>query len=135
MAIDLNIEPLEKALVTLDVALEEHSKRPNDTFVRDACIQRFEYSYELSFKSLRRFLEVTEPSQPDPDFASIIRLGYARGLLASELAVWRNFREKRNITSHSYDEEKAREVLSVLPAFLQEARSLLREMQQRITAA
>ena len=40
---ELILEPLEKALDSLQKALQ-----PKDEFVRDAAIQRFEYSFELS---------------------------------------------------------------------------------------
>ena len=39
-----------------------------------------------------------------------------------------------NITSHTYDEAKARDVFEAIPAFLAEAQYVLRELQRRITA-
>jgi hypothetical protein len=60
--------------------------------MRTAAIKAFEFTYELSFKLLRRHLEGTA-SNPDAmdkmTFNEIIRLGYERGLLNAELAEWK----------------------------------------------
>ena len=123
-----------KALSTLEEALTAYQKDPKNTFIRDACIQRFEYSYELTHKILRRYLEMTEPTTiliNDLSFPALIRLGYERGLLSVEWVVWKDFREARNITSHTYDENKALSVLTVIPGFLAEAKRLLQTIEKR----
>ncbi|HTQ70048.1 MAG TPA: nucleotidyltransferase substrate binding protein, partial [Acidocella sp.] len=53
----IDLSSLNRALATLDEALAAHARVPEDKLIRDACIQRFEYSYELSHKMLRRYLE------------------------------------------------------------------------------
>jgi nucleotidyltransferase substrate binding protein (TIGR01987 family) len=130
----LDISSLTKALATLEEAINAYQKTPENGFIRDACIQRFEYSYELSYKMLRRYLEMTESTTAiidDLSFPSLIRLGFERGLLASEWVVWKSFREARNITAHTYDEKKAMDVFLILPSFLKEAYLLLNELQNR----
>ncbi len=110
----LDLSSLEKALQTLDVALVAYQNEPND-LIRDACIQRFEYSFELLHKFISRYLELTEatPSEIDQmSFPNRIRLAYERGLLSQELTAWKGFREARNITSHAYDENKAKEIFA-----------------------
>lgn len=52
MSNELILTHLKKALMTLKEAL----KQPKNNFIRDAVIQRFKYSYELSWKTLKRFL-------------------------------------------------------------------------------
>ena len=121
------IETLEKALCAYEVST------CND-FIRDACIQRFEYSYELCHKMLRRYLEMTEPSPTvtnDLSFPSLIRLGCERGLLRAEWMVWKSFRDARNITSHTYDQDKAEEVQKIIPGFLGEAKYLVDMIQKK----
>ena len=130
----LDLTPLTKALTTLEEALDAYQKDPKNTFIRDACIQRFEYSYELSHKMLRRYLEMTEPTTTtvnDSSFPSLIRLGYERGLVDGEWALWKGFRDARNSTSHTYDEKKALGVLAVIPDFLNEAKHLAYTIQKR----
>ena len=50
----IDFTSLRKAIATLAKALEAAKLRPKDEFVRDASIQRFEYTYELCVKSLRQ---------------------------------------------------------------------------------
>ena len=50
----LDFRSLQLATASLAEALEAAKLRPDDAFVRDASIQRFEYTYELCVKSLRR---------------------------------------------------------------------------------
>ena len=77
MAIELSIEPLEKAIAALEVALDRYAEEPDD-LIRDACIQRFEFTYELSHKMLKRFLEATSANPEAFDgmtFQDLIRAG------------------------------------------------------------
>lgn len=46
----LLLTPLEKAVASLALALEQ----PKNEFIRDALMQRFEYTYELCWNMLRR---------------------------------------------------------------------------------
>lgn len=83
---------------------------------------------------LRRYLLATEPSPAavdELDFNGLIRLGYARGLLNEEIAIWRIFRQDRGTTSHAYDERKARAVFDNIPRFLAEARFLSERIRDR----
>ena len=128
----IDVAPLRKALATLDAGLDALALAPDDHFIRDACIKRFEYCYELSHKMLRRYLEATEPATTDQlSFPAMIRLGFERGLLAGSWDVWNEFRAARNNTSHAYDEAKAGAVLKLLPAFASEARFLCAEIGRR----
>ena len=105
---------------------------PNNEFLLDASIQRFEYTYELSHKMLRRYLELTEPAGTVIDemtFPELIRTGYERGLLQSSWDVWNDFRSARNMTSHTYDEKKALRVFAVIAPFIQEAHYLIARLQ------
>ena len=102
--------------------------------LRMAAIQAFEYSYEISVKMLRRFLEMTEPNPSaldDATFQGLIRLGSERGLLKSDLPVWMEFRRQRGTTSHAYDEAKAAQVHAAIPAFLADAQFLLAALHRR----
>ncbi len=133
MKIDLS--SFQNALVSLNEALLEYDRAPG-SFIKDSCIQRFEYTYELAHKLLKRQLEEMSPSPTlidEMSFPDMIRLGAERGLLANGWDLWRQFREARNATSHAYNEKKADEVFAQIPAFRDEAAYLLRELQKRNT--
>lgn len=138
MALDLS--SLKKALAQLDEALEfSHSDLIKSDprliqHLRAAAIQAFEFSYELSYKMLKRFLETTEQNPAAVDemtFNEIIRNGYEKGLLQAELEEWKVFRRDRGTTSHTYNEDKAQDVFESIPKFLVEARFLLAQIQKR----
>lgn len=63
-------------------------------------------------------------------FKEVIRVGAERGLIAVPER-WFDYRNKRNITSHTYDEAKAREVFSVLSDFAADAADLLARLNAR----
>ena len=123
----LDIQPLQKAVLALAAAMARHAQNPGDDIVRDACIQRFEFTYEVSHKMLKRYLEATSANPAEFDamsFQDLIRTGSERGLLLSDWSRWKVFRTARSITSHTYDETKAREVFAIIPEFLAEASHL-----------
>lgn len=133
----LDISSLEMAIASLNEALAEHIKYPENLFVRDATIQRFEYTYELCCKMLKRYLEMSEPNAEDVEqmaFPNLIRTGSERGLLLNGWDVWNVYRDARNIISHTYNEAKAIQVCTVIPQFLNDAQHLLAKLHERIVA-
>lgn len=105
--------------------------------LRNSVIQCFEFTYELSWKMLKRYLEATEASPADLDlgtFQSLIRLGNERGLLRSDWHRWRTFRQARTDSSHTYDAAKAEAVFALAPPFLEEAKYLLQTLVDRSAA-
>jgi nucleotidyltransferase substrate binding protein (TIGR01987 family) len=128
----IDISSLRQALATLDEALAAQTRAPEDKFIRDACIARFEYSYELAHKMLRRYPAANEPAGVhELAFPNLIRLGFERGPLAESWDVWVKFRDARNITSDGYDEAKAREVAGRIPGFAAAVRFLAMQIEAR----
>jgi nucleotidyltransferase substrate binding protein (TIGR01987 family) len=131
----LDFRSLQMAIASLAEALDEAQLRPDDSFVRDASIQRFEYTYELCVKSLRRQLEAMSDSPAELDalsYRDVIRLGAERGLIATE-ADWFAYRVLRNTTAHVYDPMKAAQVFTKLPMFLLSARNLYNKLMAAST--
>lgn len=127
--------PLGNAVRRLREGLARHRREPMDEQLRDGLIQRFEFTYELSHRMLRRYLKETAASPDEVDrmqFADLIRTGTAQGLLHAGWPDWRRFREMRARTSHTYDAEAAAAVVAAIPAFLEEAEHLYGELQRRL---
>ena len=129
----LDVTSFEKALNSLIDILVRYENDPADIVVRDATIQRFEYTYSLALKMLSRFInkeskEITHTMT----FNQLIRAANQFGLLKSNLEIWDDYRQKRNSTSHTYDETIALEVMSVVPAFKDEAEFLLNKLKELI---
>lgn len=136
----LNLSSLECAISQLEESLEfYHSDLAKDNaklrvHLRAAAIQAFEFTYELSIRTLKRFLENTEPNPSSIDemtFNELIRLAYERGVLRFELSRWKEFRKDRGTTSHAYNEAKAIDVFDSIPDFLSEAKFLRAEIERR----
>lgn len=104
--------------------------------LRNSVIQCFEFSYELSWKMLKRQLEATEASPATLDqinFQDLIRLGNERGLLRSDWSRWKVYRQARTDSSHTYNATKAQAVFELAPEFLEEGLALLAALQARGT--
>lgn len=131
----LDLSALNKALISLDEALNELKRQPDNKFIRDATIQRFEYTYELSHKMLRRYLEMSEANPGEIDqmsFPTLIRTGSEKKLLLHGWDVWTSYRDARNMTSHVYDEKKAVQVVKIIPDFYQDAAHLFATLERRL---
>jgi nucleotidyltransferase substrate binding protein (TIGR01987 family) len=132
---ELIIEPLEKALTTLKEAWTEYNKDLSNTFVKDSVIQRFEYTFELSHKILRRFLSETETSKAEISemlFNELIRLGCKRGLLLNDLETWDKYRKSRNLTSHNYDGFNADSIAVIIPVFIEDIDYELAKIKEKM---
>ena len=123
----LDFSSLQKALESLNVAVERSQGAPQDNELRDAVIQRFEYSYELCGKMLKRRLELDHPQPAQVDqfsFRELIREGAERGYVEN-VEAWIEYRRQRNLTSHVYDEDVAKSVYETALTFLGDAEKLL----------
>lgn len=112
------ITPLLKAQATFNKALLE----PKTDLNRDGCIQRFEFCFELAWKTLKRILAYKgiEVNNPRDVFREA-----ARSALVDDPAIWFKFLESRNNTVHTYNEETAEEIYKVLPRFKEELAKLV----------
>ena len=131
----LDATALVNAVRRLREGLARCAQEPADEQPRDGLIQRFEFTYELSHKMLRRYLRETAAAPNEVErmpFADLIRTGSAQGLLRADWPAWRRFREMRGRTSHVYDVNAAMAVVAAIPEFLQEAEYLCNELQRRL---
>lgn len=111
--------------------LNEAVALPASAIVRDAVLQRFEFSFELVWKTLKLFLERQghECGGPRPT----LKMAFAEGIIptAEEADVWLQMIEDRNLTSHAYDEALA---LGIYQNVARTYAPLLTEMSARIRA-
>lgn len=94
----------QKALSRLKEALEQNE----DQFIRDAIIQRFEFTFETAWKAMYRWLRA-RGNDVDEEAYSVIPMGFERRLVSDEKG-WGDMRRFRNKTSHTYNEGMAIEV-------------------------
>lgn len=128
----LDLSPFFKAIERLDEGLARYNADSSDAQIRDGLIQRFEFTYDLAHKMIRRVIEAGAANPESIDrmnFPELIRTADELELVASDWPQWRKWRDMRNITSHTYDEAKALEVVAGIPAFLVEARQVANRLK------
>lgn len=131
-----DISSLENAIERLREGLARYQRDISDAQIRDGLIQRFDFTYEISHRLLKRYLEFASPTPGQYDmmpFQDVIRSANEQGLLLGDWPRWRLFRDMRSKTSHTDDEPVALEVVTGIPAFLEEAIHLQNQLRARLT--
>lgn len=132
----LDIKPLLRAIMRLEEGLSTYQRDTTQTLIRDGLIQRFEFTYEITHKMLKRYLEQASATPGEYDnmpFQDQIRSANEQALLLGDWPKWRGYRDMRARTSHTYDEDVALQVVAGIPAFLKEACYFRDQLRQRLT--
>ncbi|HAR86146.1 MAG TPA: nucleotidyltransferase [Clostridium sp.] len=77
--------------------------------IRDSLIQRFEFTYELTHKTMKEFMKYLGVTLENSFPRTIFKKAYVNNLISDD-KVWINLLEDRNSTSHIYNENLANEV-------------------------
>ena len=142
----LNLENLQNAIGSLDQALgvfqvfDELETAPPvggtqeawRSVVQSGVIKHFEFTYELSWLLIKRWLEANVNPRAGDGVTrrELFRLG-AESLLIDDVNRWMQYHQARNRTSHIYRRATADEVCAVIPAFLEDAQLLLAALEAR----
>ncbi len=97
-----------KALAKLAEVAEKRKLEDLSELEREGLIQRFEYTYELAWKTLQdilRYKGYTEIAGPNPVLAQAFQDGYI-----TDGGTWRKMKLSREMTSHTYDSDTAKEI-------------------------
>ena len=115
------------AMDRLTEVVLESKKAPSNTFVQDSLIQRFEFTFELSWKTMQEYLSYSGKSVALP--RDIITTSNGVGLISNG-EKWLAAMLDRNKTSHIYDQEIANQVCHKIQETYYD---LLVEFQKKIT--
>ena len=75
---------------------------------KEGLVQRFEYTFELAWKTLKDFLEAKGVELSFP--RDVIKEGFSTQIIANG-EVWIEMLDNRNLTAHTYEEKIFKEVL------------------------
>lgn len=128
----LDLSSLMNALDRLIEGNDRYLKCIEDEQIRDGLIQRYEFTYEISHKILKRYMEMSSANPEIYDamqFSEMIRSANEMSLLKSDWSHWKIFREMRTKSSLAFDEKAAIEVVSIIPDFIDEATFLLSSLK------
>ena len=117
-----------KSLETLNSIFDE----PFSIIVRDAAIQRFEYTFEAVWKFLKGYLKETEgvvSNSPKACFKEIFSLGF---LTEDEASACLEMTDRRNDTSHTYKEEVAEIIYNKAKGYFSLMKKLTAKFENKI---
>lgn len=101
------------AVARLTEALAECDATPASTVVRDGVIQRFEFTFELAWKSIREYMEDQGAVLENVFPKGVLKTAYASGVI-DDGQVWLDMLASRNVTSHVYDDAQAAQVVAAI---------------------
>lgn len=118
-----SVATFEMALARLNDALQQTKTE----WTRDAAIQRFEFTFELAWKTVMRLArrEGVDCASPRQAWRVALQLGWIE-----DDTVWLDMLDDRNRTSHTYNEQTAEEIFARLDDYHGVLLSLLHQLQR-----
>ena len=136
----LELDSLRNATASLGIALQYSEDpmlvggqdEPLRTVLQSGVIKHFEFTYELCWKFIKRWLEenVNRTIADGVTRRELYRLG-AEQRLIDDVDRWMDHHEARNLTTHTYRKATADRVYAAIPDFLEDARLLLAALEAR----
>ncbi len=121
----------EKALNRLQSAVDMYQTRGLTDLEKQGMIQAFEFTHELSWKTMKDFLE-NRGNQDIFGSKDATRLSFTLGLI-KDGEVWMDMIKSRNLSSHTYDENIAEKlVVRIVNEYVSEFEELKRNLKQYI---
>ncbi|MHC1630967.1 MAG: HI0074 family nucleotidyltransferase substrate-binding subunit [Methanotrichaceae archaeon] len=123
----VQIENFENATKRLKAALEYDPLELD--IVLDAVIQRFEFTFEMAWKSVKLAAKAVGYDCKSPK--GCLKLAYRMGWIKDEER-WLELLEAINLTSHTYNQETAMDVYETVKENYEVFNSLLNELRKEI---
>lgn len=98
----------------------------------DLIVKRFEFTYEMSWKVIKRYLDYTGIGCNNP--RSCFKEAFNQGLIESE-PVWLEMIEMRNLSSHTYCEDDIKEILARLNTYKEAFNTLKKNIETHLLNA
>lgn len=130
----IDITDLKKALITLKESFKDYNNCSGFEFyfdyIQDSCVQRFEYTLETAWKLAKRILkEKYAKQEKELTVNNIFRYMENYGF-AKSWENWRDYYKERNNTSHEYDIEKSRELIKIIPDFIEDVEYFIEKFDE-----
>ena len=133
---ELDLTILKKSFETLKECYKDYNLQEDEKlkgYIKDSCIQRFEYTYESAKKIMNKFLKKEyDKTEKDLSVNNIFREMYGLGLIKS-FENWADYREKRNLTFHEYCDKMTLPILDIIPEFIKETEFLINSLNGILT--
>ena len=128
MDISLKKEQTRSALDSLEELVSKYSENQTDAILRDAMIQRFEYSTEAFWKFLKAYL-LAEHNLPANSPREVIRTGLRAKLYSEEISKeLLQMLDDRNLTCYTYVEELAETIAGRIPEYFKNMHAVMHQL-------
>jgi nucleotidyltransferase substrate binding protein (TIGR01987 family) len=135
----LDLSNFERALKSYERAIRFSKERLDDDIseteknvIKAGVIQNFEFTYELCWKFMKRWLELNlTPGLLDGKSRKELFRHALENKLIRSFEDWVTYHELRNSTSHTYNEDIAEEIYTVAEAFLNDAKILYQAIEAK----
>ena len=102
-------EERKQDLLNATERLKEALKQEENDIVIDCVLHRFEFTFELAWKTVKDYLEYLGISMNTGSPREVIKESFAHNLI-SDGEIWIKMMLARNSLSHLYDEEISRQI-------------------------
>lgn len=106
-------ENFEKALILLREALKEKSTHELSSLEKEGLVQRFEYTFELAWKTLKDYLEHSGIVLDQITPRAVIKQAFTSKILR-EGQEWIEMLDYRNLMSHTYNQETFEKAVNII---------------------
>ena len=137
MALDLSslqkaVNSLERALNVASSQIKGKVNKDYEEVIRAGVIQNFEFTYELCWKFMKRWLEANGEGESVDGVTrkELFRLAAERQLI-EDVDAWFQYAKARNETAHTYDNQTAADVFESAKKFLNAAKFLLKKLESK----
>ena len=128
MDIQLKKEQTQRALASLQELVPQFLENKENIILRDAMIQRFEYSTEAFWKYLKAYL-LTGHNLSANSPREVIRTGLKASLYKEEISKeLLQMLDDRNLTSHTYVEELAETIAGRIPEYFKNMHAVMNQL-------
>ena len=117
-----------KALVKLEAVVDHQPIDSLSDLEKEGLIQRFEYSYELAWKTLQDLLQFKgyiNLAGPNP----VIGQAFQDGIIENGEA-WKRMKKSRDLSTHTYDQETAD---GIVHSIYEDFFKVLKDLEKRIS--
>jgi nucleotidyltransferase substrate binding protein (TIGR01987 family) len=115
--IQLKKEQTQRALANLQELVPQYLESKESLILRDAMIQRFEYSTQAFWKYLKAYLSIEHNLSANSP-KEVIRTGLKAKLYSEEISTGLlQMLDDRNLTSHTYGEKLAETISGRIPTY------------------
>jgi len=132
----IKIDNLTSSLETLKIGFASFKKyRDSDIseMLADSCVKRFEYTLETAIKLIKKFLkQIYSIAEKDLTVNNTFRLMEGYGFINS-WEKWKDYYARRNDTSHEYNLQKSRELLEIIPSFIDDVDYLVSNLSKELS--